>query len=53
MPEQKTIAATLGEIVERFCNDYCRYPREFDEKAEGMELCESEHCANCPTNLLI
>ena len=34
----------------RFCNDYCRYPRSWDEDAEGTELSESDVCANCPLN---
>ena len=37
-------------LKNRFCNDYCRYPREWDEDAEGTELSESDICANCPMN---
>ena len=52
MPETKTITAQLQEIAEAICNDYCRYPREWDEDAEGVELCASEVCAACPLNKL-
>lgn len=48
--ETKTIVAQLQEIAEAICNDYCRYPREWDD-ADG-DLCESEICANCPLNKL-
>ena len=45
-----TITKQLNDIAERFCNDYCRYPREWNEKEEGMELSESSVCENCPIN---
>lgn len=47
---EKTIPEQLEEIVKTMCDDYCRYPREWDE-SDG-ELCESEHCTNCPLNKL-
>lgn len=43
-------------IIERacaeFCDKYCKWPEKWDADKEGMELCESEHCANCPTQRL-
>lgn len=47
-----TIAEILEEVKTDMCNDYCRYPKEFDEEKEGCELCESEHCQSCPLNRL-
>lgn len=39
-------------LKEIMCNDYCRYPMEWDEDAEGVELRESDHCRNCPLDKL-
>ena len=47
------VIQTLQQIVEEMCDHYCKYHDLWDEEAEGMELSESEHCANCPLNLLI
>lgn len=47
-----SLTEILEEVRESMCNDYCRYPREWDEEAEGVELCESDICANCPLNRL-
>lgn len=35
----------LGEIM---CDEYCRYPRSYDEEAEGISLAESDICKECP-----
>ena len=48
----QTISSLLEEIKEAMCNDYCRYPREWDKEAEGMELAESAICEDCPLNRL-
>jgi hypothetical protein len=50
--EQKTIPQLLEAIVEDMCHNYCKYPDNYDEEAEGIELSESEICANCPLNRL-
>ena len=42
----------LEDIKAAICNDYCRYPREWDEEEEGCELCESDVCAACPLSKL-
>ena len=47
-----TVSETLEEVKVAICEDYCRYPREWDEEAEGMELYESEICEKCPLNRL-
>lgn len=47
-----SITEIIEEVKEKMCNDYCKYPHEWDEKKEGMELCESDVCLNCPLNKL-
>ena len=49
--ETKTIPQILESIAEAMCNEYCRYPLEWDEEKDG-ELADSEICANCPLNRL-
>lgn len=49
----KSIIEILEEVRDRMCDDYCRYPHEWDEEEhDGQELCDSEICANCPLNRL-
>ena len=47
-----TVSEIIEEIKVAMCNDYCRFPNEFDEEKEGCELYESEICGNCPLNRL-
>lgn len=49
--ETKTIPQILESIADAMCNEYCRYPLEWDEEKDG-ELADSEVCANCPLNRL-
>jgi hypothetical protein len=42
----------LEEIASEICNHYCKYPDQWDAEKEGMDLCESEICENCPLNRL-
>ena len=49
----ETIPQRLERIVGYMCANYCKYPGEWDEDAEGMELSESDICRNCPLNELI
>ena len=51
MNETKTIPQILESIAEAMCNEYCRYPLEWDEEKDG-ELADSEVCSNCPLNRL-
>lgn len=52
-PEKlSNVIDTIEEVKTEMCNDFCRYPREWDEEKEGMELVESTHCQNCPLNRL-
>lgn len=48
----ETVSNIIEEVKTQICNDYCRYPNEFDEEEEGCELSESEICGNCPLNRL-
>ena len=47
-----SITEILEDIREQMCNDYCRYPREWDEETEGCELIDSDVCVACPLNKL-
>lgn len=44
----KSVTEMIQEIAELFCDQYCRYPREWDEEKEGIALCDSDVCKNCP-----
>lgn len=52
MERQKSISEILEEVKEQICEDYCRYPRDWDEIEEGMELIDSDICINCPLGRL-
>lgn len=52
MNENKPISILLSEIADEICDKYCKYPDTWDEEAEGVQLCESEICQNCPLNRL-
>ena len=47
-----SVSDVFEEIKEQMCEDYCRYPREWDKDEEGAELCESDICINCPLQRL-
>lgn len=48
----KTVSQIIEEVKYRMCNDYCRYPNEWDEEKEGKDLSESIYCMVCPLNRL-
>lgn len=54
--EKTTKQESVSEIIERvkyaICEDFCRFPREWDEEKEGMELYMSDICGKCPLNRL-
>jgi hypothetical protein len=51
--ELMSITETIEEVKDQICEDYCRYPREWDEEEhDGLELYDSDICANCPLNRL-
>ena len=41
---------TVGEIDEKICSSYCKYPDIWDEEKEEMPLMDSDICQNCPLN---
>ena len=43
----KTITQRLEEIAEDICNNYCKYPEQWNEDKMGMELSESKFCQEC------
>lgn len=47
------IVEQLNVIAEKICDQYCKYPGIWDAEKEKCELCDSEHCRNCPLNELI
>lgn len=47
-----SVTEMIEKVKEDMCNDYCKYPNEWDEEEQGMDLCDSEVCANCPLNNL-
>ena len=53
-----TVAEIIEEVKIEMCNDYCRYPREYDpreydpEEHDGAELYDTDICRNCPLNRL-
>ena len=42
----------IEDVAKEICECYCKYPEQWDEEKEGMELIESDICANCPLNRL-
>ena len=51
-PLENIINETFEEVKVAMCEDYCRYPREWNEEEEGAELIDSEICRTCPLNRL-
>lgn len=51
--DDKTIPQILEGIAEEICQNYCKYPDLWDENVEGIELCESDFCKNCPLNKVV
>lgn len=51
--KKQTVTQIIGEVTEEMCDKYCRYPGEWNpDEHDGMELFESEICANCPLQRL-
>lgn len=51
--EYRTIPKMLEDVVEDMCHNYCKYPEQWDEEKEGMELADSDFCLKCPLNRLV
>lgn len=54
--EVREKAASVSEIIEevktQICSFYCKYPYEWDEEKEGLDLCDSPYCRSCPLGRL-
>jgi hypothetical protein len=48
-PKAQTVVQIMDDVAQEICDEYCKYPAEWDpDEHDGMELFESEICANCP-----
>lgn len=52
MEKQKSISEQIEDIKVEICDKYCHWAYVWNEEKEGIELCDSEHCRNCPLNRL-
>lgn len=43
----------LEAVAEEMCEQYCKYPLTWDSEKEGMELCDSDVCKNCPLSRML
>ena len=50
--EHMSITEQIESVKEDICNHYCKYPDTWDEEKEGIELCDSDICRDCPLNRL-
>lgn len=48
----KSISDILEEVKTEMCNNYCKWPDQWNEEKEGMDLIDSDQCINCPLNKL-
>lgn len=49
----KSVAETIEEVCDEMCKNYCKHQETYNpEEHDGVELMESEICANCPLNRL-
>lgn len=48
--ENKTVLELLGEVATEMCDNYCKYPKEYDP--DDNEIMLDTICANCPLNKL-
>ena len=51
-PEEQTISEIIEEVKDEICQHYCKWPYQWDEEKEGIELSESTLCKNCPLRRL-
>ncbi|MEE1048208.1 MAG: hypothetical protein U0M60_12395 [Clostridia bacterium] len=45
-----TVTAILQEVIQKMCDEYCKYPEQY--KGEDEDKLYEEKCDNCPLNLL-
>lgn len=48
---EKAIEAEIEKQAEKLCDNYCKYPKQWD--SEPDELRESEICGGCPLTKII
>ena len=49
----KTAIDLIECVCDEMCNDYCKWPDEWDpDEHDGVDLCDSYVCDNCPLNKL-
>ena len=48
----ETVREQIQKVIDDMCSNYCKWPNEWNEEEQGMELCESDTCTNCPLNRL-
>lgn len=51
MNEEKGIPAQLHKVVEKLCDQYCKYPQMYPNEEQQEEL--EKICEDCPLNILI
>lgn len=53
MTEQTTIMGLLSKMAADFCDNYCKWPEQYqaEDGEEDGKLYE-ERCVNCPLNIL-
>ncbi len=52
MENNQSVSGIIEEVKNDICRNYCKWPYEWDEEKEGMDLSESTLCKNCPLNRL-
>lgn len=51
--KMRITASDIKDLVkDEICEHYCKYPDNWDEEKEGVDLYSSKVCANCPLGLL-
>ena len=52
--QKEKVTEIIEECCNEFCNDYCKWPSMYiPEENDGIELCDSDICAECPINKLM
>lgn len=52
MTVSEFVTAEIEEVKEIMCDEYCRWPREYDEAEDGIPLSSTAICTQCPMNRL-
>lgn len=49
-PMKQTVTDILHEVIQKMCDEYCKYPEQYT--GEDEDKLYEEKCDNCPLNLL-